>query len=643
MELKLLRMKLKNFTKYIEKEIDFSNFTKISGMNGVGKSSIATAYTWVLFDCDYNLKSSPTVRREVSGEPVMDSDVEVTLTFDLDGKEISMRKVQHRTISKDGASYKDDNKYFINDVPKKKAEFESYLGIDMGLLKSCSNPEAFLTKKADEMRTYLFSLSESFSDMYVCWENESLHGLAEMLKNYSVEELSAMNKKKKSDIEKELPVLDGQIKEKERDIKLKSEMDVSDLELQRNALKEQIAENLKKQADSQNVLKDYEAATAGIMELKFKLSDMQNQANNALSEKVREIRNRISEKERDKRNLEIKSDDCSRNVRILTASIKKLSEGKQQLANLWKQEKTRVFDENSTVCVYCGQEYPEDKKEQLRSEFAVRKEAELKRISDKGMSLKKTIEEDEQEVEKMNDSLKETTENIRNVEEEIRFLKEKEAKIPVVADISGTEEYKNIQSKIAEKEKYLEQFGNASDLKAQIKNEESELNEQLRACEQKIAQSDTSAEEERLEELKARKIDLGQEKTDAEHILDLLAELEKKKNELLSDEINSHFGLVKWKLFENAKNSNYKSVCIPQVAGKSILTTISNKGNRILGKLDICRSIQKIEGISVPIWLDDCESLDSENQKKIIDMVDGQLIMLIVNNSEKLKVEGKNE
>lgn len=637
--MKLIKMVLRNFMAYLEAEIDFSDITKISGRNGAGKSSIASAYTWCLFDCDYNLKSSPTVRREVAGSPVMDSDVEVTLIFNLDGKEVSMRKVQHRTISKDGASYKDDNKYFINDVPKKKAEFESYFGIDMGLLKSCSNPEAFLVKKADEMRAYLFSLSKEFSDLYVCQENESLHGLEEKLKDYSVEELSAMNKKKKSDIEKELPVLDGQIKEKERDIKLKSDIDVSDLELQRNTLKEQIAENLKKQADSQNILKDYEAATAGIMELKFKLSDMQNQANNALSEKVREIRNRISEIERDKRNLEIKSDDCSRNVRLLTSSVKKLSEEKQQLANLWKQEKTRVFDESSTVCVYCGQEYPEDKKEQLRSEFAVRKEAELKRITDKGMSLKKTIEEDEQEVEKLNDSLKETTENIRNAEEEIRLLKEKEAKIPVAADISGNEEYKKIQNQIAEKEKYLEQFGNASDLKEQLRQEESELNEQLRACEQKIAQSDTSEEEERLEELKARKLDLGQKKTDAEHVLDLLAELEKKKNELLSDEINSHFGLVKWKLFENAKNGNYKSVCIPQVDGKSILTTISNKGNRILGKLDICRSIQKIEGISVPIWLDDCESLDSENQKKVIDMVDGQLIMLIVNDGKELKVE----
>lgn len=635
-----MRMKLKNFTKYTEKEIDFLNFTKISGMNGAGKSSIATAYTWVLFDCDYNLKTSPTVRREVDGEPVMDSDVEVTLIFDLDGKEVSMRKVQHRTISKDGASYKDDNKYFINDVPKKKAEFESYLGIDMGLLKSCSNPEAFLVKKADEMRAYLFSLSKEFSDLYVCWENESLHGLAEKLTDYSVEELSAMNKKKKSDIEKELPVLDGQIKEKERDIKLKSDMDVSDLELQRNTLKEQIAENLKKQADSQNILKDYESATSGIMELKFKLSDMQNQANNALSEKVRKIRSEIAEKTAERRKLEIESDNYSRKVEILKDSIKRLTEDKQKMAELWKQEKVRAFEENSTVCVYCGQEYPEDKKEQLRSEFDVRKEAELKRITDKGMSLKETIEEDKQEVEKLNDSLKDTTEYIRNIEEEIQLLREKEAKIPVAADISGNEEYKVIRNQIAEKEKYLEQFGNASDLKAQLKQEETELNEQLRVCEQKIAQSDTSEEEERLEELKARKLDLGQKKTDAEHILDLLAELEKKKNEILSDEINSHFGLVKWKLFENAKNGNYKSVCIPQVDGKSILTTISNKGNRILGKLDICRSIQKIEGISVPIWLDDCESLDSENQKKVIDMVDGQLIMLIVNDGKELKVEG---
>ena len=106
----------------------------------------------------------------------------------------------------------------------------------------------------------------------------------------------------------------------------------------------------------------------------------------------------------------------------------------------------------------------------------------------------------------------------------------------------------------------------------------------------------------------------------------------------ISRQINIHFGLVKWQLFEYAKNGNYKSVCIPTVDGKSILSTMSNKGNRILGRVDICNSIQKISDINCPIWLDDSESLDSENQKKVSDMVDSQLIMLIVNDSEKLEI-----
>ena len=42
--------------------------------------------------------------------------------------------------------------------------------------------------------------------------------------------------------------------------------------------------------------------------------------------------------------------------------------------------------------------------------------------------------------------------------------------------------------------------------------------------------------------------------------------------------------------------------------------------------------------MSVPIILDDSESLDSTNQKKVAEMVDSQLIMLIVNDSEKLEI-----
>ena len=175
-------------------------------------------------------------------------------------------------------------------------------------------------------------------------------------------------------------------------------------------------------------------------------------------------------------------------------------------------------------------------------------------------------------------------------------------------------------------------------LKAELKAQETALRQQLAECESQIAKADTTADEQRLEELKQTRIDSEQNKANAEKILDLLDELDKAKNEALTEAVNSHFGLVKWQLFEYAKNGNYKSCCIPTVDGKSILTTMSNKGNRILGRVDICNSIQKISGISVPIILDDSESLDEDNQKKVAEMVDSQLIMLIVNDSEKLEI-----
>ena len=97
--MKLLSMSLENFMCYASAEFDFYAITKIMAKNGKGKSSIATAYMWCLFNCDYDLKDNPPVRREVDGKTVDDMDTVVTLALDVDGKEVTMRKVQKRTYS----------------------------------------------------------------------------------------------------------------------------------------------------------------------------------------------------------------------------------------------------------------------------------------------------------------------------------------------------------------------------------------------------------------------------------------------------------------------------------------------------------------------------------------------------------------
>lgn len=636
MELK--KVVLENFMCYTHAEFDFYAITKIMAKNGKGKSTIATAYLWCLFNCDYELKDNPVVRREVDGKSVDDMDTSVELTLDVDGKEITMKKVQKRTYSKDGSSYKDDNKYFINDVPKTLKDFNTYLDADMNAFKMCSNVNAFLNQKPAEMREYLFGLAGDVTDLDIVSQKAELAELVPLLNKYTVEELSAMNKATKTKITKDLPILDGQIKEKERDIQLKQAIEVSNLELQKNSLKEQIADCMAKQTDNDKLIAEYDKASSDILDLKFKQGDLSRKANEENIKARRDIENKISDKRFLVRQAEKTITDTENNITYQLTTVDIINKQLQDIRDKWKAENERKFDETSLICSYCGQEYPEDKKEQLRADFDSHKAEELKTITNNGNLIKGKLDENKKILEDLQKELPQHKESLVMLNTAIADLKKQLSELPQEIDVTVTEEYKALEQQITEKEQAMHKANDISTVKAELKAQETALRQQLAECESQIAKSDTAADEQRLEELRQTRIDSEQNKANAEKILDLLDELDKAKNEALTEAVNSHFGLVKWQLFTYTKSGGYKSCCIPTVDGKSILTTMSNKGNRILGRVDICNSIQKISGISVPIVLDDSESLSTDNQKKVAEMVDSQLIMLIVNDSEKLEI-----
>lgn len=638
MRIKLLSMHLKNFMCYEEQGFDFHDKTVISGANGKGKSSIASAYTWCLFDCDYEMRSNPVVRREVNGSPV-EGDVEVTMVLDIDGREIAVCKVQKRTYSKDGSSYKDDNKYFINDVPKTKTAFNEYLEID-NVFKMSSNINAFLNQKSDEVRKFLFQTVNDISDLTVANKYPNLTELGALIEKYSAEELSAMNKKKVADIKKELPILEGQIREKEADIKAKTDMDVSDLEIQKNCLKKKIQENADKQLESEKIYENYNELTDGVLELKMELSGLERKANESLVEERSKLLDISIQKKLERDKLQADINAIETKISAATDAIDRLKGKLEGIRIEWKEENERKLDEKSLICPYCKQLYPEEKKEELFTNFEKEKSELLASITTDGNNTKDQLDRKTKDLDQFRLDMKERKAEYDAVFSEIKELEDKLSKLPKKLDISDTSEYQEINQQITEKENALKSMENISEYRKVLKEDEQELREELSDCESKILMSNTEIEEKRLAELKQQRTDMVQQQADAEKVLYLLTGLEKAKNEEFSNQINQKFKLVQWQLFETAKNGNYKSTCIPMVDGKSILTTISNKGNRILGRVDICQSVQDIAGISVPIWVDDCESLDSENQKKVSDMVIGQLIMLVVNDNEKLKVEG---
>ena len=90
MKMKLKKLIVENFMMYASATFDFFDITKIMGKNGKGKSSIVNAYTWLMFNCSYDLSDNPAIRRKVNGKTVDDMDVSVTAVFDVDGKEVTL-------------------------------------------------------------------------------------------------------------------------------------------------------------------------------------------------------------------------------------------------------------------------------------------------------------------------------------------------------------------------------------------------------------------------------------------------------------------------------------------------------------------------------------------------------------------------
>lgn len=634
----LKKVVLENFMCYAHAEFDFNAITKIMAKNGKGKSTIATAYMWCLFNCDYELKDNPVVRREIDGVSVDDMDTSVELTLDIDGKEVTMKKGQVRTYNKDKTGYKDDNSYYINDVRKNLKDFNTYLDVDMNVFKMCSNVNAFLNQKPAEMREYLFGLVGDVTDLDIASQKAELAELVPLLNKYTVEELSAMNKATKTKITKDLPILDGQIKEKERDIQLKQAIEVSDLELQKNSLKEQIADCVAKQTDNDKLMAEYDKASSDILNLKFEQGDLLRKANEDNIKARREIEDKISEKKDYLINIANTIQKNNSEISGYQNDIESGARERNRLADVRKKIKEEKFNDNTAICPTCRRELPAEEIESLRSSFEKTKADRLAKVEKDGLEVKADVDNARDMIPRLEKCNEENIANQQKLEEEVADLEKQLSELQQEIDVSATDEYKALEQQIVEKEQAMHKANDISAVKAELKAQETALRQQLAECESQIAKSDTAADEKRLEELKKTRIDSEQNKTNAEKILDLLDELDKAKNEALTEAVNSHFGLVKWQLFEYAKNGNYKSCCIPTVDGKSILTTMSNKGNRILGRVDICNSIQKISGISVPIILDDSESLSTDNQKKVSEMVDSQLIMLIVNDSEKLEI-----
>lgn len=616
--------------------------TMIKGRNAVGKSTIKKAIQYALNARDENGKEISGIRPH--DENGVDYDGLITmsqLTVSADGAENTLRKefFQKKNRQSDYIG-ENDTIYHIDDVKKstKKAydEFVSTLIPN----EVCINANVLLEKDTAGRREMLKVFEKHTVDDVIA-ENPQFEELRGKLKANSVADLKKTCREKingtkgrnaKEGLEDELKRIGIEIEVQESK---KKDIDVAELELQRNAILEQIADMETKEADISKQYEEYQKLSDGVLELKFELNGLQQKANLDLEKKRSEIRAELS-------NLDNQKKDIARQIYLNNQDIQRaersIERGQEEIkicCDEWSRITNLEFDEDSLNCAYCGQPLPQDKQEELTRNFANKKADDLESVTQRGNEWKAQIDKDKLELEQLKAVLKENEDEELNLLEAIKGLEKSLEELPQSIDISDTEEYKAILNQIAEKEAAMQQVNSADEIRQQLREQKSELQSQLVEVNTQIAIAEENIKiDEKIGELQEKQRKVSQQIADVERELDLLKEFGRKKAELLEKDVNENFEFAQVKMFDMFQNGEIKDICEFVHKGTSYDGNL-NHGARILTEIDICRAFQKLYGIVAPIIIEDTESVDDDR----IPEIENQLIMLKRTDDEKLTIE----
>ena len=658
MRMILKSLHMENFKGIKILDANFSNKTSIKGQNAVGKTTIFDAFTWLLFNKNSAGEEKFNVRPlDKDGHRIDNVEIKVVGVIEVDGKEVELSKVQKQNwVKKRGTDtvtlQGNVNSFEIDGYPKSESEFKAYvsgLAQSEEMFKMLTNPQYFSSLKWKDQRDILMKLTTEVSDVELAKTDAKYAPLiAELAKAPSTDDIRTKFSKALSEWKKKQAEIPVRIDEAE---KSKIDVDVAEQELLKADLERKIEalEDLISKSDVQ-----IDEMRSEEMHCQFEMSAIMQTMNNELSSKKREIENHKYDHERKLEDVRSSIRKAQDSIESNKKSISEQTLRKAELAKRYKEEKEKkfddskwVFDESTTVCSLCGQRLTEDKIESLRADFSQRKADAIEAFNEEHAKTLAMIVDDGNECAEM---IKKLTENSKELENTINTLKLNEAeeidiikgfdeqisKIPEFADYTQNSEYvklKDKQDKLLADIAELESKG-VDKAVEDARADKAKLNSQLDEVNKVIAQAANNVMiDDRIETLRDEQKEIGQKVADQEQMLYLLEEFIRFKLNKVSESINSHFKTVNFKLWEMQLNGGMKDCCECTVNGVGYSDL--NNGHKILAGLDIIRSLSELYGVSVPIFVDNAESITSNYTS------DSQLVLLIAKKPQYMDEDGE--
>ena len=637
MNLTIERIILHNFKglKHENLLLNNSNVT-ISGANGSGKSTIECGWFWLMADCSESLASNPAVF-PLDMEEATPS-VEVVAV--VDGKHITLERRLTRTVKKSKAEGVADavsfsSTYLVNSVEYGLRDFKQKIaeyGITDKFL-TLSHPDMFLSGKKDEMRKVLFGMVSDITDYEVALQMDGCAEATMLLKDYTFDEVASMQNANLRKI-REVYGKDGELlRAKIEGLELsKVDIDFSALELQKNMIKEKLANNKTEQAACEQTERDLNELRNKDLALQMELSGIiqkEKAEKKALEEKIfserKSLQEQLSQIERDISRLK-------NEVVIHGGAIKRLETSIKQGQDAISKIEAEVFDETTAICPVCHRLYESDKIEEMKNDFEADK---LRRIADlhkevtEYMSLLAIKRSEFAEKVYKGKEYRNTKVNI-----ETALNKPLNAFDGVMEEPQTYQADKDrLESEIAANNALMESKKAGLKNMTLLKAEELNLHDELRNCEIQLSKAGDNARiDDSIADLRASQMEFEQNKANSEKILYQLSLIQKHKNELLTDSINKHFQIVKFSFFKYQKNGEYKECCEVFVDGKELGASL-NTAMQIRAKLDIVSGLQNFFNEHYPVFLDSSEMLD-DNTKTLIVMPCQMIYLKVADNKE---------
>lgn len=650
-------LRLLNFCGIRDKLIDFDGRSVIiSARNGIGKSTVANAITYVLFGtdlrgCQFEIKTYDAEHKII---PEIEHSAELVMS--VDGEPITLKRTLKDSWK--GEQVKNTYTYFIDGEATSAGDFKKKVDeiCPEITFRLASSPVYFLSKPWAEQRRFLEALVPARTPEDIAAGDTKFDPVLEAIKKESIDKLVSHLKYRKSEVQKLLEQIPTRVGE-----------------LQKALPEKQDWESLK--SDYKKLQEDHDTLQQNI-----------TKAMNGDADKLRRdgIQKRIDFAEKRKREMEksarVQAGDAEAkhgsdllNARLSTDKAKKVVEElqakmdgykdtelhiNQQLEGIEKRAKdfntkeqeicARKWEWNDkdNYCPHCGQAYPVADltlmKQESEKRFKENQANDLKSLRTKFAEVQAEYTEANKLLEQLGEDRTVTTNQLveahkaaKEADKHLADLKKEEPKDEETL-LAENPNYKQVVDELAnlnvELEKPADDDEAQKKLIAEMSAKLSSVDTEINNLWQQIKPEDNyNVITKLIEEAQADKKKFQEQIDKLDEQLNIASEYYERSCSVLEEEVNKCFRFVKWSMFDTNLSGDKKPFC--ECYHDGVPYSSLNSSAKINAGIDIANTIANYYGVSVPIILDNCES----NLHPLYSL--GQQIRLLVTHDDELKVE----